>query len=556
MKCGLARSSGNIYACRGATKAGIFFAVLLLIVSLLYFFWMRTLLQRPWRYINIHEATELIAQGVDHPELRLQETSVDACPMCHVAQHHRFGPGVVCFWCEVARRSFVPFAVGVSAGTLTLVLEFSVSLRPSFGDWYYALLLIAPWTLYALFAAYIMHYQAPVPNDELNRETTFGALAMALCGRHISAMFHVEANTRQPTLIVVDRAGLDDGAGQHRVVSLAMEREMVPEFRRKLEDELKAGEDVVWWENPFKTGVRIDYRWLFHFFGALLLLGLCAFVVGGLAAGEYPRALPPPAMMRFIAVVVIICCIVILVNAWKATTRMHVLTNKRLITITSGVMGGEHVSATSLIAIDAAQVEGFAVLGWSIVTFCWQTKDGSGKRHLMPQLQHKNRFVGIKQLGTFLEHLATVAPKLKTMEDKEKSAHQRSAWRIYISMQIVIVEAVPLLFMASGLSAALAFFGVLFAWNMSIAIVARGLRVLATTTVRVQGGTSGIQHWGLFGEAGFSMERLTTLARGKRDRAPSFHGRPRAPSQEPAAAAAAATAASVDFEMPPARQEL
>jgi hypothetical protein len=85
------------------------------------------------------------------------------CPICKCRQPVCLGPGEVCFWCNVARFTFVPFFVALLGSVFVIVLNFAVSLKPWFSDWYYAEVLLIAYASYGALGMYMVHHHNRVP---------------------------------------------------------------------------------------------------------------------------------------------------------------------------------------------------------------------------------------------------------------------------------------------------------------------------------------------------------------------------------------------------------
>ena len=118
MTCVASRTTNNVYFCRGSNIAALIFAIFLLILSGMFYLWLRAIWQMPWRYSNInaivdehmarlqsfHEWRQVIAnvKGPVQTEMVLKSRAEhsrtgSSCPMCKVLQADVLGPGQVCF---------------------------------------------------------------------------------------------------------------------------------------------------------------------------------------------------------------------------------------------------------------------------------------------------------------------------------------------------------------------------------------------------------------------------------------------------------------------------
>lgn len=85
------------------------------------------------------------------------------CPICKCRQPACLGPGEVCFWCNVARFTFVPFYIALISSVVVIVLDFAVSLKPWFSDWFFAEVLLLAYASYAGLAFYIVRHHGRAP---------------------------------------------------------------------------------------------------------------------------------------------------------------------------------------------------------------------------------------------------------------------------------------------------------------------------------------------------------------------------------------------------------
>lgn len=86
------------------------------------------------------------------------------CPVCKCRHPVHLGPGDVCFWCNVARFTFVPFSFCLLSSAIVIVLTFAVSLKPWFSDWYFTEVTVVAYAVYAGLAWYVWghHRRAPL----------------------------------------------------------------------------------------------------------------------------------------------------------------------------------------------------------------------------------------------------------------------------------------------------------------------------------------------------------------------------------------------------------
>ncbi|KPA74938.1 hypothetical protein ABB37_08920 [Leptomonas pyrrhocoris] len=108
------------------------------------------------------------AAATAHPSTALAPAAAAAaatgyCPICKCRQPVSLGPGEVCFWCNVARFSFVPFSIALISAVFVIVLDFAVSLKPWFSDWYFAEVLVIAYASYGALGAYMVHHHGRAP---------------------------------------------------------------------------------------------------------------------------------------------------------------------------------------------------------------------------------------------------------------------------------------------------------------------------------------------------------------------------------------------------------
>ena len=116
MGCAAAYIVNNVYFCRGTNIAAFVLSLVLILISALYYVWLRGLQQMPWRYPRIHAAVSAAAADSsllgmwgggpsapeDAPSDAVQRASMNTngpqCPVCKLAQPAPLGPGEVCYW--------------------------------------------------------------------------------------------------------------------------------------------------------------------------------------------------------------------------------------------------------------------------------------------------------------------------------------------------------------------------------------------------------------------------------------------------------------------------
>lgn len=99
------------------------------------------------------------------------------CPICKVLQPAGLGVGEVCFWCGVARLAFMPLFIGLGVSVGTILLLFSLSLKPWFTDVYNGLTLSIAYLAYACGGLWVWRgrrTRIPHVHDEQYRETGEG----------------------------------------------------------------------------------------------------------------------------------------------------------------------------------------------------------------------------------------------------------------------------------------------------------------------------------------------------------------------------------------------
>ena len=236
MKCVAAEDWTNVYFCRPATRAYLALSFLLLIISAFYyFFWLRTILQKPWVYPGIHQAVdEHVNNGKGAAflaELRTDERATDnvmvsspslnrkranssnsmardatfddaasfatateaddnrkiECQICKIRT--KTGGDVVCFWCDVTRLAWLPLVVSVTVAGFVIFCIFLAGLKPWFADLYYAVVLFLGYGSYAAILYVVMVHRVPVVGDREERLSTFTQLGIVLRGRQLLKVF-------------------------------------------------------------------------------------------------------------------------------------------------------------------------------------------------------------------------------------------------------------------------------------------------------------------------------------------------------------------------------
>jgi hypothetical protein len=550
MQCAASKTTGNIYWCRGGTIATAFFAFALLILTLVYWTWMRAVHQLPWKYPRINQALDQVQSGAAVTLVSRARASQGACPVCHVATGKTYAPGAVCFWCDVARFAFVPFAVGLGCSVVAIVSLFSLSLRPSFADWYYTLILVLPYGVYVAFGAWVLLTQRPVHGDEDQRATTFVSLAMELRGRDLSSIFTLQSGgdahedgghgAGSATSLVMDsgdspNASMVSELDQHAdtMQSLELDTEIPSNFREVLRETMRPDEFIAWAERPSSSVIIVDSRWLICSFGAGAVFGMFFLLIASIPTSSYPSALMAASTMRFAGFVILLLSFLMLAVTASSLQRQYVLTNKRIFFMSSGIFSSVHMSATELDQVSHASLHGYQELGYTVLTFAWGTATRPGRK--MPVLQPPP-FVGVVGVEELLSKFSEFCHNVDSSSQKATYDQRRTTWRIHLGALVGFAAIAPTMLVSPQiLPPDLALFSLLWCWFMCATIAQRGWRILSTTSAHL----NLAKEWGRFG-GGFSLSRLVPGAIGRRmpGRKPQAVVRSVVEAQSPTAAAA------------------
>jgi hypothetical protein len=440
MNCAAAWTTNNLYFCRGTNISALFFALILIFINVLYYGWLVTIIQLPWQYQNINEIVDswFSIEGTasmlkafnpsltgppPSKSLRIKSASrtSSSCPICKMVMANPLGPGEVSFWCDVARYAFIPFFIGVTCNGIVLIVVFFLSLKPWFVDGYYAVLLAVPFATYTLTALYIYFCRFSILGDTSQKCTTFVTLAILLRGRSIRKVFNMEeddnscrstttttTNANKPPL--PDRLVHEKKAETMRLLG---NEDIEAEFRVVLEAELLPDEFVLWFEKPRLEDVLLDNRWLIQSFVAALALGVWMWAASTVSGSGYAINLMwSPSALATIGTVIFILSLISLLMAVNACNRLYILSNKRLITVVSGLFGA-HLTATDLAAVKYANIVGYTELfSDPILTFSWEVPAGDRR---MPPIK-TNCFPAVDNMQSFLESFRLVAPPLSSTE--------------------------------------------------------------------------------------------------------------------------------------------
>jgi hypothetical protein len=501
MQCAAAWTTNNLYFCRGTNISALFFALILVFINVLYYGWLVTIIQLPWQYQNINEVVDSwfsiegtasmlkafnVSSAPPVSSLRIKSASrtSSSCPICKMTMANPLGPGQVSFWCDVARYAFFPFFVGVTCNIVVLVVIFFLSVKPWFVDGYYAVMLTVPFVTYTLTALYIYFCRFSILGDTSQKCTTFVTLAILLRGRSIRRVFNMEdpddnnsfksagtgSTTNKPPLS--EKLVYEKKAETMRLLN---SEDIETEFRRILEAEMLPDEFVLWWEKPRLEDVVMDNRWVIQSFVAALALGVWFWAASTVTGGGYAITLMwSSSSLATIGTLTFIISLMTLMMAVNACNRLYILTNKRLITLASGLFGA-HMTYTDLAAVKYANILGYTELfSDPILTFSWEVPAGDRR---MPPIK-TNCFPAIADMQTFLESFRLVAPPLAPTESiRESIRHQRSVWRLHIFVNLLFIEVLPIILLYSQVvPSALGFFILVIAWFFFGGMLQRGLR--------------------------------------------------------------------------------
>lgn len=493
------------------------FAIILFFLSILFFAWLKTIWQLPWKYANINNVVSdhisksgsvlgsLSAPAERDVKLksRAQPRTGSSCPICKVIQAEPMGPGEVCFWCDVSRYAFAPFYAGIIGSCMTFVFVFALPLKPWFSDWYYAFLLITPYAFYTMFIAYVVICRVSIVGDSSQKVTTFFQLAWVLRGRDIKAIFpNIEDNSKpsssQPLAAVPSSSGSEAkpaGAapkagkemseefiqGKKAETMQLLHLEILPkEFRSVLHADIAHDEFIVWWERPSVAGVTADMKWIIHAFMTGVGLGVWFWIASTVTEKQWPISVMMDSSSRgLLGTTMTVAFLFFLLVAINGCNRMYVLTNKRLIIVAGGILGA-HLSATELSSLKYAAVCGYTE--WNcgpVLSFSWETP---GELRKMPPIATK-AFAAMEDMDGFLEAFHLVAPAMNCSEAiREGVRHNRSVWRMHIFFNAISLAVMPIVILYSQIAP----LGVTFVLlcviaSLNVCIIQRGLRHQQTT---------------------------------------------------------------------------
>lgn len=509
MSCSAANTSNNIYFCRGPLIAAFVFALILNIINVLFFFWLATVWQLPWRYANINDVLQdyitksgSILASLSAPSApsnlksRAEERTGSSCPICKLQQANPLGPGGVCFWCDVCRYGFIPLYVGIVAGAVTTLLVFILPLKPWFSDWYYALLLVPAYLLYAAFVVYVFVFRVTIIGDSSQKTTTFFQLAWVLRGRSISSVFpKMSEAPAAPTVVTGSTPSVASGATTSKQPAISEEFakarmaetvqllnvDVLPkEFRKVLQGNLTNDEYILWWTMPNTSDIAADFKWLVHSLAAAVALGIWMWIAASVSAEDAPiTRLIGSSSLGLLGTVVTIGCGLLLLVTVMGFSRMYAVTNKRLLTVAGGVLGA-HVMSADVSSIKYASIYGYNEWGvGDVLTFSWEIPSGVRK---MPPIA-TSTFSALDDVSGFLEAFRLVAPRLNCTDVMRKNTrHNRKVWRMHIFANIVALAALPIIVLYSQISSmGIDFCLLIILGSINVCIIQRGLRHQQTT---------------------------------------------------------------------------
>lgn len=518
MSCSAANTSNNIYFCRGPLVAALVFAILLNIVNVLFFFWLKAVWQLPWRYANINDVlfdyitrsgSILASLSAPSAPSRLKNRAGDrtgsSCPICKLQQATPLGPGGVCFWCDVARYGFIPLYVGLVGGVITFLLVFILPLKPWFSDWYYAALLAPPYVLYALFVVYVLVCRVTIIGDSSQKVTTFFQLAWVLRGRLISDVFPNIVECPPTTLAAQDTPsavaaashappsvssfvsyktyGMSEDFTKARMAETVqlLNVDVLPkDFRKVLQGDLANDEFIMWWEQPNTSDIAADYKWLVHSLVAGVALGIWMWIASSVSETGYPiNRLVDSASLGLLGTVVTVVNAVVLLITVMGFSRLYVVTNKRLLTVAGGVLGA-HVMSTEISTIKYASIYGYNEWGaGDVLTFSWEIP---AEVRRMPPIATTS-FSALDDMNGFLEAFRMVAPRLNCTDVMKKATrHNRTVWRMHIFANLVCLAVLPIVVLYSQIAPlGIDFCLLVILGSVNICIIQRGLRHQQTT---------------------------------------------------------------------------
>lgn len=508
MQCSAAYSSNNIYFCRGPIIAALIFGIILALIDVLFFMWLKALWQLPWKYANINQVVadyitrsgsilgSLSASPVVDVTLksRAGTRTGSSCPICKNLQADPLGPGEVCFWCDVARNAFIPFYIGIIGAMLTILLIFCLPLKPWFSDWYYAFILVVPYAAYTLFVLYISICRVSIVGDSSQKTTTFFQLAWVLRGRSIKAVFpHIDnVAERAAAPATAPAAPSSPGAQQQQPQQQGLTEEYLQlcrsetmqllnldilpkEFCKLLQAELVHDECILWWSQPTTSDTIKDMKWLIHALCTAVALGVWFWIAASVTDKSYPivRMIDSSSLSVIGTVVAFMSMLVLLVTI-MGCSRLYVLTNRRLLIVAGGVLGA-HAVSTEIGSLKYASIFGYTEWNSSpVLTFSWETPAELRK---MPPISTK-AFPAIDDVDGFLAAFYKVAPRLSCSElIRENVQHNRSVWRMHIFINSLCLAIIPIVVIYSQIAPGmLDVFLLLIIGSLNVCIIQRGMR--------------------------------------------------------------------------------
>ena len=530
-QCFLAKATSNIYFCRAGLNIVLFLAIAILVFSAAFYIWMRALAQLPWKHPKIHDlvrdyqpaggkqkanetqqprthALKKISEKESAEPSEIEEEGTPSvgstCSICGLTQPKSLRPGEVCFWCNISRCSYFPFTVGVVLPCVCVVLLLFTSVQPWFADPYYWILILVPCGIYLGFFLWIHFYQVPVIGDEKQTKTYFISLAILLRGRKLSLILPDEAPQKveippprlptpqpqpsQPMIITPTSEGNQFPTTpttvneEQRVKTeqlLRMDVSIAPEFRKFLLDNLPPEEYITWWEEPRWVLVFTDIIWLIHFFASFVAIGVWMLILSSQPLTIGPNKYIGRAMLQTLGIVLILAFGILICIEIQGCHRMYVVTNKRLLILTFGLLGSLYTTMTPIANVKFAAILGYTemFLG-SVVTFSWEMPQIARK---LPPIQ-TDRFAGVVGVEKLLEAFKKAAPSLSSDLLRENIRSLRFVWKIHIAINVGVLALLPLFCIYSQMmSSDLAFVGMLCFMSISVCVIHRGFRMQQLT---------------------------------------------------------------------------
>ncbi|RNF16616.1 uncharacterized protein Tco025E_05117 [Trypanosoma conorhini] len=392
------------------------------------------------------------------------------CPICRMPQPAPLSPGDVCFWCDIARFGFLPLFIGASSALLGFILLFCVSLKPWFADGFYAYLLLSAYAAYAVFGAHVYFRRAAQVQLQAARETLYVQLALRLRGRPLLSVFPAlaEAEAASPPSLRATplshaaqppRGG--GGAGALLLEGNPLPPELVrrkkgetaqllnmegleQEFRKVLRETLARDEYVLWCEKPEVSSIIFCDLWLYVDLSAGLALGIWLAVASSVRDPSYVLVrLFGSTTMGVLGFLLIMAFTALLTTTLSSSSRLYVLTGRRLLTIFNGLISPT-VAETELKTLRFASVYGYKFCGNTpVLTFSWEVPLTERK---MPPIKSHN-FPAILHLEEFLKYFKAVAPTFTPANNQSRHSmrHERQKWRMHLFLAIVLLHFLPIL---------------------------------------------------------------------------------------------------------------